>query len=1067
MIDRLKSSPSFSKLSETLRSGTSVLIEELWDVTKAIVAIEAVRKTKKSILLLTGGQREDKLIENLLQLAPELPVEFPAWETLPGEEITPSPDIIGKRMEGLHALIHKKGPSIVLCPVSAFLQKVPSKEQLFFANWKKGSKVSFDKLPELLTNLGYRREAVVSDKGQFAVRGGIVDLFPVASSDPFRVDFFGDEVDSIRIFDPIGQKSISKVDTLFLSPAGELELLKKSKNLVSIADYLDDPILMWDDLLGIEEAYVALKGMPGSKSMFFFGIEEALSRFDKSQQIFCAGHKIEELSELKGRSFEVLNHTFEATRCFHHFRKIHDHYDIDHFTPETNLKLYFLNSNETEEEEVKNKFASVKLPKNTHFERGYLTSGFVLADIPLAVIPNPEITNRNRIRRQKWRSTYHTPAAEFHQLSVGDLVVHYHSGIGRYLGIEKQVNLQGVEAEFLAIQYAETSKLFVPLSQAYLISRYIGSKEIPPPLNELGSKKWQVARQSAQAQIAGYANDLLQLYATREAHGGFQYSPDSDFMQNFERDFPYQETQDQLLAITAIKEDMMSLKAMDRMVCGDVGYGKTEVAMRAAFKAVADGHKQVAVLVPTTVLAMQHFETFAQRMSGFPVKVDVVSRFRTAKQVKETLKNTEDGTVDILIGTHRILSKDVLFKNLGLIIIDEEQRFGVRSKEHLKKMKIGVDCLTLSATPIPRTLYMSLVGARDMSVINTPPQDRLPVKTIIAETDAEVITAALMRELARGGQAFFIHNRVETIYAKAAMIQKLVPNARIGIVHGQMDSDDIDPIFHSFKQGTLDILFATTIVENGIDIPNANTILIDRADNHGLADLYQLRGRVGRWNRAAYAYFLIPKNSVLPELTQKRLNALVEAGGYGGGMKIAMRDLEIRGAGDILGVQQSGQVSSIGFHLYCKLLKRAIEALKKQRVITFEETKLEFPIDARIPESYVNEVSIRMELYHRLGDAATYQEADDLLAEMKDRFGIPPLPVLWLYHMTRIRTFESVNRFTLLKLTYTTLYGEQQKGKEVEKKGFPMPKKVHTPKELETQIIEQLKKHFNCTKEPV
>lgn len=683
------------------------------------------------------------------------------------------------------------------------------------------------------------------------------------------------------------------------------------------------------------------------------------------------------------------------------------------------------------------------------------------------MIPNPEITNRNRIRRQKWRSTHHTTASEFHQLEPGDMVVHYHSGIGQFLGMEKQINLQGVESEFLAIQYADTSKLFVPLSQAYLVSRYIGSSETPPSLSQLGSKKWQNSRQSAQAQIVGYANDLLHMYAEREAHGGFQYSTDSDYMLNFERDFPYQETQDQLLAITDIKQDMMSQKAMDRMICGDVGYGKTEVAMRAAFKAVADGQKQVAVLVPTTVLAMQHFENFSKRMSGFPIKIDVVSRFRTPKQVKETLKQVEDGAIDILIGTHRLLSKDVLFKNLGLIVIDEEQRFGVRSKEHLKKMKVGVDCLTLSATPIPRTLYMSLVGARDMSVINTPPQDRLPVRTIIAETEEEVITGALQRELARGGQAFFIHNRVESIYAKAAMIQKLVPGARIGIVHGQMDADDIDPIFHNFKQGNLDILFATTIVENGIDIPNANTILIDRADTLGLSDLYQLRGRVGRWNRAAYAYFLIPKKAVLPELTRKRLNALVEAGGYGGGMKIAMRDLEIRGAGDLLGVQQSGQVSSIGFHLYCKLLKRAIDALKKQRVITFEETKLEFPIDARIPEFYIHEVSIRMELYHRLGEAATYQEADELLAEMKDRFGTPPPPVLWLYHMTRIRTFASINRFTLLKLAPTFLLAEQQKGKTSEKKSFPMPKKIHTPKELEIQIIEQLKKQFSCPKEPV
>jgi transcription-repair coupling factor (superfamily II helicase) len=819
-------------------------------------------------------------------------------------------------------------------------------------------------------------------------------------------------------------------------------------------------------MLAIEDAYVALKNMPGSKSKFFFKLEEALELLKGQQQVFCAAHKIEELSELKGNQFEFLSHTFEAKRCFHHFRKVHDAYDLDLFTPEKNLKLYFLNANQTEEDEVKKKFADVKMPAETHYEKGYLTSGFVLADIPLAVIPNPEITNRNRIRRQKWRNTYHTPASDFHQLEVGDTVVHYHSGIGRYLGVEKQKNLQGVEAEFLAIQYAETSKLYVPLSQSYLVSRYIGSTEEPPQLSQLGSKRWQTARMTAQAQIIGYANDLLQIYANRAAHGGFQYGVDSDLTNQFAGDFPYQETQDQILAIQAIKEDMMSAKAMDRMICGDVGYGKTEVAMRAAFKAVADGQKQVAVLVPTTVLAMQHYETFSQRMSGFPIKVDVASRFRKPKEVKATLEAVEKGKVDILIGTHRLLSKDVRFKELGLIIIDEEQRFGVRSKEHLKKMKVGVDCLTLSATPIPRSLYMSLVGARDMSVISTPPQDRLPVKTIIAETDNEIIANALMRELARGGQAFYIHNRVETIHSKASMIQKLVPSARIGVVHGQMDPEDIDPIFHQFKEGNLDILFATTIVENGIDIPNANTILIERADTFGLADLYQLRGRVGRWNRAAYAYFLIPKNIPLAEVTQKRLHALAEASGYGGGMKIAMRDLEIRGAGDILGVQQSGQVSAIGFHLYCKLLKKTIESIKKHQTITFEETKLEFPFDARLPESYINEVSLRMELYHRLGEASTYQEADDLLAEMKDRFGVPPLPVLWLYHMTRIRVFASLNHFTLLRISNNTFLAERQKGKDIERKTAPIPRKFDSPLDMETSVIEYLKKNFNCPKNP-
>jgi transcription-repair coupling factor (superfamily II helicase) len=1089
MIERLDASSSLTALREALKQGHSVLVEELWDVAKALLAILAVRATNRSVLLLTGGMREDSLFDNISQMAPDLAVEFPAWETLPGEEIPPSPDIIGKRMEALGTLLQKKGPSILLCPIASFLQKIPAKEQLkgLMSVWKRGDKVPFDQIPQLLTDLGYKRAAAVSDKGEFAIRGGIVDLFPVASESPYRVDFFGDDIEEIRSFDPIGQKSIQKVESFFLCPALELDLLQKAKRLVGIAEYLgEDPIYFWDDLLAIEDTLIALKNMPGAKSIFFFKFDEALKRMENAQHIYCASHKLEEMSEVVAKertknfsqvSFEAFSHRFEANRFFHPFRKIADYFEpledaeevglLDYFKPEKNLRLFFVNANETEEEELKRKLSSIALPKETVFERGYLTSGFALADIPLAVIPYSEISKRTRIRRQKWRNSYHTPLAEFHELTPGDLVVHFHSGIGRFLGMEKHVNHLGVETEFLSLEYSDKSKLFVPVSQAYLVSRYIGSKDEPPSLSQLGGKRWMQARAQAQSQIVGYANDLLQMYAERAIHGGFPYSPDSETMKRFERDFPYEETPDQLLSIDAIKEDMMSEKAMDRIVCGDVGYGKTEVAMRAAFKAVVDGGKQVAVLVPTTVLAMQHFETFSTRMRGFPVHVDVVSRFRTAKQAKETLRKLEEGKVDILVGTHRLLSEDVRFKNLGLIIIDEEQRFGVRAKEHLKKMKIGVDCLTLSATPIPRTLYMSLVNARDMSVIATPPQDRLPVKTIIAETDNELITNALLRELSRGGQAFFIHNRVESIFGKADAIGKLVPQLRIGVVHGQMDPDDIDSIFHRYKQGEIDLLFATTIIENGIDIPNANTILIDRADTYGLADLYQLRGRVGRWNRAAYAYFLIPKNARLPEITRKRLNALVEAGGYGGGMKIAMRDLEIRGAGDILGVQQSGQVSAIGFHLYCKLLKRAIDALKKKKVISFEETKLEFSYDARLPESYINEVSLRMELYYRLGEASTYPELDDLLKEMEDRFGEPPVEVLWLYHLARVRAFASINHFSLLKFGNLSLLAEQQKGKVLEKKNLLLPKKAQNPKELEAHVISQLKKNFVCDKEPV
>ncbi len=1077
LSSRLLQSSTLEAFQEALQKGDSLLLEGLWDSPKALLAALAMQTTGRSILFLTGGTREDRLFDDLSQIAPGSVLEFPAWETLPGEEIAPSPDIIGKRFETLHALCKKKSPSILLCPVAAWLQKIAAKEIIapLSFSWKKGTKLPFSSLPEKLSHLGYQRTAVVSDKGQFALRGGILDIFPTAAQDPYRIEFFDDEIDQIRIFDPIGQKSIAKVDTLFLCQASELSLLQQTKKLVSILDYLgENPLLMWDDLLAIEDTLVALHKMPGAQSPFFYRMEELSERLDQAQHIMCSEQPIETLSEVKKSSkktvqFEAFQRSFKTTRLFHSFHRVAEYFAseevesetkerklLEHFHPTPELSLLFINGNETEENTLKAQLKGTKLPPDTQFSFGYLSSGFVLADVPLAVVSHTDITHRARIRRQKWRNTYHTPAAEFHELSPGDLVVHFHSGIGKYLGLEKQADHLGAEKEFLSIEYAENSKLFVPLSQAYLVSRYIGSKEVPPVLSTLGSKRWQTTKAQAQAQIVGYANELLQLYAARAVQGGFRYEADSASMIQFEENFPYTATEDQLLAIDALKTDMTSDKPMDRLICGDVGYGKTEVAMRAAFKAVVDGRKQVAVLVPTTVLAMQHYETFCERMAGFPISIEVICRFRTPKQTKEILAKTSMGEIDIIIGTHRLLSEDISFKDLGLLIIDEEQRFGVKAKEHLKHFKTNIDCLTLSATPIPRTLYMSLVEARDMSVISTPPQDRLPIKTIIAETELSLIQSALFREFSRGGQAFYIHNRVETIYERAQQIQELVPSALIGVIHGQMPADDVDEIIHRFRLAQLNLLFATTIVENGIDVPNANTILIDRADTYGLADLYQLRGRVGRWNRAAYAYFLIPKHVRVSEHAQKRLEALVESSGYGGGMKLAMRDLEIRGAGDILGLQQSGQVSAIGFHLYCKMLKRAIEALKHKKPITFHETKIEHSFDARLPESYIDEVSLRMEMYYRLGDAATAEEMEELLSEMNDRFGPPPPEVLWLYHLTRIRIFASQRHIALIKFGALSFTVEGQKGKEAFSRTILLPKKFQQPKDLENYVANHI-----------
>jgi len=1086
VIEKIKKSKSIVSFFQNIEISENFLVDKLWNSSKALLSVLIQEKLKKNVLIITGGLREEGLFNDLDTLS-SLPIyEFPSWEILPGEDILPSSDIIGKRMQILDDLEREKEKCFVLCPLQAALQKVVTKDALLSSHliWKKSESFPFNKIEENLVQLGYKRAPVVSDKNEFAIRNGIIDIFPPSSTSPYRIDFFGDEITNIRLFDVLSQKTIEKVDEITISIADEKRFLAYEST--TIFEYLgEDTIIIFDDLLTLEDQYITLKDMPGSKSKYFISFTDLLSEIKGQTKLFFSEEEIEKLSEIKkGKriekilqemSFSICNETVNSYRFFHPFMQIYDYLntvvedelksslweDIGIFAKKK-IPLIFLNENVSEERQIQEKLKNIDFTQDLFFERGYLSSGVIVTDLPLAIVPNSEFTHKHKIHREQNRTTYHTPVAEFHTLQEGDLVVHFHSGIGKYKGVEKIKDQEGNENEFFVIEYAKRSKLFVPLSQSHLLSRYIGSSQDFPTLDVLGSNKWLKTKAMAQKKIMGYASDLLHLYAERSMQKGFNFSDDSEETKLFELDFPFVETSDQLQAIADLKEDMENELIMDRLICGDVGYGKTEVAMRAAFKAAFDGKKQVAMLVPTTVLALQHFDTFTERMANYPISIAVISRFNTPKRNKEILSDLKNGKIDIIIGTHRLLSKDILFKDLGLMIIDEEQRFGVRAKEHLKKLKKDVDCITMSATPIPRTLYLSLIKARDMSVINTPPQDRLPIKTIIAENDDALIKNALMREMLREGQSFFIHNRVESIYQRASHIQKLIPKAKIAIVHGQMQADEIDHIFHEFKQGETDILFSTTIVENGIDIPNANTIIIDRSDTFGLADLYQLRGRVGRWNRMAYAYFLVPKDHKLSEIARKRLNALVEAGGYGCGMKIALRDLEIRGAGDILGTQQSGQVSAIGFHLYCKLLKKTIESLKHKKQTSFIETKIEIAIPAKIPSSYIEETSLRMEIYHRLGDANSLNELDEILEEMKDRFGAPPIDVIWLHHISRLRVFASQNQFTLLKFSKFSFIAEKQVEKKLKNKTILFDQVYKTPREWEKYVVEALKSNFTC-----
>lgn len=1098
LTEKIYESERIRILEHALRSGDSLLIEELWNAPKSLIASIAAKATGKQILIITGASQEEaRLFHDFAFFSDRPVVEFPSWETLPGDQMAPSPDVVGERGRILHEILHSKHPFIILTNLQACLQKMipPKLFSELYLSLSVGQVFSFETLLNRLVEMGYRRQAVASDKGEFAVRGGIVDLFSVSSPDPFRIEFFGDEIESIRLYDPVGQKSITPATKVDISPAKEWELTQERGELSSLLEFLGpNTLVILDDLLALEDRYATLVSMGGTPSKTFSSIERFFDELEPFQKLFISNEPIEELSELKIKDklqgsyysenaplyqieFQMFNRNLIAKKWQHSFISISnfllpDIPEEQRITGEeillalnplsqSDFFLHFICSTEAEESTLKNRLdsLSVALAPKSSYHLGYLSSGMVIPDLKMLLLPMAEITHRYKIRRQKQRSTYHTVHSPFYDLASGEMIVHLHHGIGRYLGLEKRPNHEGVPTEFFQLEYADQAKLYVPINQAHLISKYIGATEELPKMHTLGSNRWKKTRENSEKAIIHYAKDLLQLYAKRSVKEGFAFSEDSPDMQAFEEDFPFVETEDQLSAIAAIKSDMMAKMSMDRLVCGDVGYGKTEVAMRAAFKAVVDGHKQVAVLVPTTVLAMQHYENFVARMENFPVTVGILSRFNTAKETRKTLEGIAAGSIDIVIGTHRIISEDVKFKDLGLVIIDEEQRFGVKAKEHLKKVKINVDCLTLSATPIPRTLYMSLLGVRDMSVINSPPQDRLPITTLIAEPNDQNIKNALLRELARDGQAFVIHNRIETIFDTADKLKKLLPQARIVVGHGQMPSDEIDQVFHAFKNGQADILVATTIVENGIDIPNANTILIERADHFGMADLYQLRGRVGRWNRRAYAYFLVKNLHRLPDMGRKRLEALAKSSGHGGGMKVAMHDLELRGAGNLLGMEQSGHVTAIGFHHYIKMLKQAVHALQGKIPIERTETKIEFPMDARFPEEYINEVSLRMEFYQRFGDALSWEELDDIWEEIQDRFGPPPEAAQYLYHFTRLRIFGAIHHFTLIKMERISIKAERKIGNRVVVKNMLMAK-IKDPQDFEKKVLAQLCKTF-------
>lgn len=1031
------------KLCSKIIAHKAPVLENLSSGAKAYLIASLAKKLETSIFYISA-EASPLLLEDLKFFSKE-PLELPVIS-----DIDPNPDLKGLELKTLLSL--KKDPLQVVSGslinlVKRYVAKDTLQDEALTLQVNKTCNFSF--LEQKLLSFGFKQTACVTEKGQFAKRGGIYDFFAFDANFPIRCEFDDDTIISLREFDPILQTSIKKIEKTSL-----LGCLKQEEE-ASIFSYLTKkPLVIFDGMEHIEEQWSYMQKLketslklPPCHLLFFAEtyLSSLFSHKDDAKNFLNLNLPLEAISS----PFLDVN-SFFITSSKPNFEELK--FELPHFLKQ-NGKAFITYSSPQEKSLLQ------KEPLGIELVPGFLSKGFFLPEHNILFLSYQDFSDKRHIRRSNFRLSSSAEPNTFEVFHPGDIIVHAHQGIGKFLGCETKVNHLGQEAEYFKLEFSEKSILYVPIKEAHILTRYVGSSQEVPTFSQLGSTRWQKIRAQTQASIMGYAKQLLELAAKRQLDKGYSYPKDSSLQQDFENDFPFVATDDQIKAIDAIKHDMENGVPMDRLICGDVGYGKTEVAMRAAFKAVCDGKKQVAVLVPTTVLAMQHFENFKERMMNFPVRIGVLSRFLSQKEIKATLKGVLEGTIDILIGTHRLLSPDVVFKDLGLMIVDEEQRFGVKAKEKLKTLKTNVDCLTLSATPIPRTLYTSIVGLKQMSVISTPPYDRLPIRTILTVKEDELIKQALLRELSRKGQAYFIHNRVENLPLIHKKLKELIPEAKIAIAHGQMDPDEIDVVFHGFKEGTIDILIATTLVESGIDIPNANTILIDQAHHFGLSDLYQLRGRVGRWNKAASCFLLIPKNTLLDESSRKRLDVIVSTSGYGGGLKVAMRDLEIRGAGDLLGIDQSGQVSQIGFHLYCKLLKKTLSSMQKNVPIAPVETKIDAPLEAKIQESYIDSLDIRIEFYHRFGEAETLEETDVIFKELEDRFGKAPLETCWLYVLCRIKIYCQKHCILSLTLTKKTAIFEKRMKGQIEKKMVAINLDAN-PFSYEKQLINQIEKQI-------
>ena len=1090
LIDLFCQNQQILDWKKNLNQKTRQLLMGLSGSTKALAIASALDEHQKILVMTSGYSEAEKLSSDLISLLGEEKVyNFLADDAPMAEFIFSSQEKIYARIGALNFLLDDNESGILVTNLSASRLFLPNPNELksSIIELKVGQEYNLDSLVNFLIKIGYRKESQVFNQGEFSLRGDILDIFDKDSTSPYRLEFFGDEIDGIRIFDSESQTSIENLNQVLIHPANDILLsdedyLRAQKKIEEAVKASQDNHLK----SYLEEILQDVKKRqlhPDSRKFLSYFYEKEWTILDylpKHTPIFFDDFQkiMERNAQFEMEAATILTEGLQYSKAVSNQKYFVNSYpDFRNYKPSTflsnfhkglgNLKFDFLYQlNQYPMQEFFSQFPLLKdeidrykkagstvilqasslsslqslhktlqeydiqveyindkeIHKNSvQIIQGNLNQGFNFVDQKLVLITEYEIFQKKikrRVRRQNISNAERLK--DYNELEKGDYVVHNIHGIGRYLGIET-IEISGIHRDYVTIQYQNADRVSIPVDQIQLLSKYVASDGKTPKVNKLNDGRFQKTKQKVQHQVEDIADDLIKLYAERSQLEGFSFSSDDENQIEFDNDFPYVETEDQLRSIQEIKKDMESKQPMDRLLVGDVGFGKTEVAMRAAFKAVND-HKQVAILVPTTVLAQQHYTNFKERFNDFAVNVDVLSRFRTKAEQSETLEGLKKGQVDIIIGTHRLLSQDVEFADLGLIVIDEEQRFGVKHKEKLKELKTKVDVLTLTATPIPRTLHMSMLGIRDLSVIETPPTNRYPVQTYVLESNPTIIRDAILREIDRGGQVYYLYNKVDTIEQKVAELKKLVPEANIGFVHGQMSEIRLENTLIDFINGEYDVLVTTTIIETGVDIPNTNTLFIENADHMGLSTLYQLRGRVGRSNRIAYAYFMYRPDKTLTEVAEKRLEAIKGFTELGSGFKIAMRDLSIRGAGNILGASQSGFIDSVGFEMYSQLLEEAIAKKQgKEQKRQKSNAEINLQIDAYLPIDYISDERQKIEIYKRIREIDNSVNYEDLQEELIDRFGEYPDVVAYLLEIGLLKSYLDKSFVSLVERRQQTV----------------------------------------------